>query len=112
MKTSTVSTTIAFCIKTEKFCTAFAAERKHSAMFKLFNKKYLGLVVLGVTWLAFFSRTLFLRQVYFLDDLKIIFYPLEHSYAFFQHHWQLPQWDPTFGFGQPLLGWGQLGFFT
>lgn len=63
-------------------------------------------------WLIFFSRTLFAGKFYFLDDLKIIFYPLEYVYAQFQHHWQLPQWSPLFGFGQPLLAWGQLGFFT
>src|SRR3989344_3597317 len=68
--------------------------------------------LLFLTWLVFFSRTLFLGQVYFLDDLKIIFYPLEYVYSQFQSAWQLPQWSPLFGFGQPLLAWGQLGFFS
>lgn len=71
-----------------------------------------GLAAIFLTWLIFFCRTLIGRDVYFLDDLKIIFYPLETVYAQFQHHWQLPQWSPLFGMGQPLLGWGQLGFFT
>lgn len=68
--------------------------------------------ILVATWLIFFSRTLFAGQVYFFDDLKIIFYPLEHVYGEFQRAWQLPIWSPLFGFGQPLLAWGQLGFFT
>ncbi len=71
-----------------------------------------GLGILIGVWLIFFSRTLFFNQVYFLDDLKIIYYPLEHIYAGFQHNWQLPKWSNEFGFGQPLLAWGQLGFFT
>lgn len=72
----------------------------------------LGLLIIGLTWLIFFSRTIFLRQVYFLDDLKIIYLPLEHAYALSQSHWQLPVWSNLFGFGQPLIAWGQLGFFT
>lgn len=71
-----------------------------------------GLATIIVVWLIFFCRTLTGQSVYFLDDLKIIFYPLETVYAQFQHQWQLPQWSPLFGMGQPLLGWGQLGFFT
>src|SRR3989344_5391683 len=79
----------------------------------MFNKKnYLPLTLLFLTWLIFFSRTLFLGKYYFLDDLKILYYPLEYAYAEFQAAWQLPQWSPLFGFGQPLLAWGQLGFFT
>ncbi|MBI4022143.1 MAG: hypothetical protein HY372_02205 [Candidatus Andersenbacteria bacterium] len=72
----------------------------------------LALLILLLTWLIFFSRTIFLQQVYFLDDLKIIFYPLEHAYGEFQRALALPVWSPLFGFGQPLLAWGQLGFFT
>src|SRR3989344_2251045 len=68
--------------------------------------------LLLLTWAIFFSRTLFLGQVYFLDDLKIIFYPLEHVYGEFQRAGELPEWSPLFGFGHPLLAWGQLGFFT
>src|SRR3989344_5886696 len=68
--------------------------------------------LLLLTWAIFFSRTLFLGQVYFLDDLKIIFYPLEHVYGEFQRAGELPEWSPLFGFGPPLLAWGQLGFFT
>ena len=68
--------------------------------------------ILVITWVIFFSRTLFAGQVYFLDDLKIIFYPLEHVYGEFQRSWSLPEWSPLFGFGHPLLAWGQLGFFT
>jgi hypothetical protein len=71
----------------------------------------LGASLLLLTWFIFFSRTIFLGQWYFLDDLKAIYYPLEHVYATFQHDWQLPHWSPLFGFGQPLLAWGQLGFF-
>ncbi|MGH9857589.1 MAG: hypothetical protein ACRD4B_07070, partial [Acidobacteriota bacterium] len=63
-------------------------------------------------WLIFFSPLLSGQQVYFLDDLKIIFYPLEHVYAEFQASGHLPQWSNVFGFGHPLIAWGQLGFFT
>src|SRR3989338_10020290 len=72
----------------------------------------LAVALLVLTYLLFFSRTLFLGQVYFLDDLKIIFYPLEHVYGEFQRAGELPEWSPLFGFGHPLLAWGQLGFFT
>ncbi len=70
------------------------------------------LILLSGAWFAFFSRTILGMQVYFLDDLKIIYYPLEYIYAQFQSHLQLPLWSQYFGFGQPLLAWGQLGFFT
>lgn len=76
------------------------------------KKHRFGLLLLLTTWMIFFSRTLFLQQVYFLDDLKIIYYPLEYAYSAFQQAWALPLWSSAFGFGQPLLGWGQLGFFT
>src|SRR6185436_4983952 len=75
------------------------------------SEKY-GLIIIGLVWLIFFSPIISGKFVYFLDDLKIIYYPLEYEYAHFQHAWQLPEWSLTFGFGQPLLGWGQLGFFT
>ena len=71
-----------------------------------------GLLILVPTWLVFFSRILSGRFVYFLNDLKIIYYPLEIAYASFQAAGQLPAWSTLFGFGQPLLAWGQLGFFT
>ncbi len=71
-----------------------------------------GWLLLGSTWILFFGRILSGRYIYFLDDLKILYYPLEVAYASFQHTWQLPLWSPLFGFGQPLLAWGQLGFFT
>lgn len=63
-------------------------------------------------WLIFFSRILIGQYVYFLDDLKIIYLPLEYAFSQFQHSGQLPQWSPYFGFGHPLLAWAQLGFFT
>ncbi len=78
----------------------------------LLKTNKIGLSVIFLTWLIFFSRTLFAGQIYFIDDLKNIYYPLEHVYAQFQHQWQLPQWSNVFGFGQPLMAWGQLGFFT
>src|SRR3989344_3867285 len=78
----------------------------------IFKQHWLPLTLLLITWAIFFSRTLFLGQVYFLDDLKIIFYPLEHVYGEFQRAGELPEWSPLFGFGLPLLAWGQLGFFT
>ncbi len=76
------------------------------------KQNWLPLTILLVIWAVFFSRTLFLGKYYFLDDLKILYYPLEYVYGEFQSNWQLPQWSPLFGFGQPLLAWGQLGFFT
>lgn len=78
----------------------------------LLINNFAAIAFLALTWLIFFSRTIFGGQVYFLDDLKTIFYPLEHVYGQFQAAWQLPAWSPLFGFGQPLLAWGQLGFFT
>jgi hypothetical protein len=77
-----------------------------------FKKNRLGLFAMFFTWLIFFSRTLTGRFVYFLDDLKIIYYPLEHIYATFQRLGQIPEWSNLFGFGHPVLAWGQLGFFT
>ncbi len=74
------------------------------------HKNGLGLVFL--TWFIFFLPILSGKYAYFLDDLKIIYYPIETLYAHFQHNWQLPVWSNAFGFGQPLLAWGQLGFFT
>jgi hypothetical protein len=71
-----------------------------------------GLLLLAAIWLIFFSRTLFLQEIYFLDDLKAIFYPLEHVYAAAQASGELPEWSNYFGFGHPLIHWGQLGFFT
>ena len=73
---------------------------------------WLGLCLIALTWLIFFWRILFGGQIYFLDDLKIIYYPLEYVYGETQNAWQLPLWSPYFGFGQPLVAWGQLGFFT
>ena len=72
----------------------------------------IAIAALAVAWVAFFSRTLFNQLVYFLDDLKIIYYPLESVYATMQQANQLPLWSRFFGFGQPLLAWGQLGFFN
>jgi len=79
---------------------------------RLLHRNRSGLVVLLVMWLLFFSRTFSGQAVYFLDDLKIIFYPLEHVYGTFQANGRLPVWSPLFGFGHPLIAWGQLGFFT
>jgi hypothetical protein len=79
---------------------------------RLINRDGAAIAIIAITWAIFFSRLLNGSSVYFLDDLKIIFYPLEVIYAAFQQAWSLPVWAPEFGFGQPLLGWGQLGFFT
>lgn len=79
---------------------------------KISHSDLIALLSLLAAWLIFFSRTIFAQLVYFLDDLKIIFYPLESVYAYFQHANQLPLWSRYFGFGQPLLAWGQLGFFN
>ncbi|MEX2055244.1 MAG: YfhO family protein, partial [Candidatus Andersenbacteria bacterium] len=65
-----------------------------------------------VTILIFFGRTIFLQQFYFFGDLKVMFYPLESEYSTFQNQWSLPQWSSHFGFGQPLMAWAQIGFFT
>lgn len=80
--------------------------------FEFFKKNKGGLILVFLTWLAFFLPILSGKFVYFLDDLKIIYFPIETLYAQFQHNWQLPLWANEFGFGQPLLAWGQLGFFT
>src|SRR3990167_5336474 len=79
---------------------------------EFFKKNRYGLAIVFFTWLAFFLPILSGKFVYFLDDLKIIYFPIETLYAQFQHNWQLPLWANEFGFGQPLLAWGQLGFFT
>ncbi len=70
------------------------------------------LLGLGFVWFVFFSRTILDRGVYFLDDLEIIYWPLEYLYASCQHSWRLPVWSTLVGFGHPLLAWGQLGFFN
>jgi hypothetical protein len=81
-------------------------------VWEFIKQNKIGLGVIFATWLIFFSRIIFGGQVYFLDDLKIIFYPLENAYASFEQSWRLPVWSNLFGFGHPLLAWGQLGFFT
>lgn len=65
-----------------------------------------------LTWLIFFIRTISGQYFYFLDDLKIIYYPLELLYGAAQAKFTLPIWSNLLGFGQPVIGWGQLGFFT
>ncbi len=80
--------------------------------FDFLQTNKVGLAIVVLTWFAFFLPILSGKYVYFLDDLKIIYYPIETLYAQFQHNWQLPLWANEFGFGQPLLAWGQLGFFT
>lgn len=79
---------------------------------QLRNTSFWGIGLIIITWLTFFSPIISGQQMYFLDDLKIIYYPIETVYAQFQHNWQLPLWSNAFGFGQPLIAWGQLGFFT
>lgn len=78
---------------------------------KMISKR-IGLTSIIATWLVFFGHVYLTNNVFFLDDLKIFYYPLEQVYAQFQHTWQLPLWSNGFGFGHPLLAWGQLGFFT
>ena len=70
------------------------------------------LVMMAATWLGFFWRQIFQGLVYFQADIGVVFYPLEYVYGVFQHARQLPVWSTEFGFGHPLLAWGQLGFFT
>lgn len=71
-----------------------------------------GLSLVILTWLLFFSRLLSGRYFYFLDDLKIIYYPLETLYTAAQARFTLPVWSNLFGFGQPIIAWGQLGFLA
>lgn len=80
--------------------------------FEFLRKNKNGLALVFLTWFVFFLPILSGKYMYFLDDLKIIYYPIETLYAQFQHSWQLPLWANEFGFGQPLLAWDQLGFFT
>ena len=72
----------------------------------------LGFGLLFLTWGVVFSPIISGQKIYYLDDLKIIYLPLERAYAQSQAQWSLPLWNNEFGFGQPLLSWGQLGFFT
>ncbi len=72
----------------------------------------LGLGLVLMTWFIFFIRTISGQYFYFLDDLKIIYYPLEVIYAAAQANFTLPVWSNLLGFGQPVIAWGQLGFFT
>lgn len=64
-----------------------------------------------LTWFAFFAP-LAAGRTHFVNDIKKLYYPLEVAYAEAQQSGNLPVWNPYFGFGQPLLAWGQLGFFT
>lgn len=80
--------------------------------FAWLKRERLGLGLLGGAWAVFFGHVFLAGNVFFLDDLKIIYYPLEHAYAQAQANWELPLWNNEFGFGHPLLAWGQLGFFT
>lgn len=76
------------------------------------NKEGMGLAVMLITWLGFFWRQIFKGQAYFQGDIGVVFYPLEYVYGVFQQARQLPVWSTEFGFGHPLLSWGQLGFFA
>lgn len=78
----------------------------------LWKKEGLGLAVMLITWLGFFWRQIFNGQAYWHGDIGVVFYPLEYVYGVFQQARQLPVWSTEFGFGHPLLSWGQLGFFT
>lgn len=79
---------------------------------KFLQQNRLGLSLIVAAWAIFFGHVYLAGNIFFLDDLKIIYYPLEHAYAQAQANWSLPLWSNEFGFGQPLLAWGQLGFFT
>jgi hypothetical protein len=70
-----------------------------------------GLILLAGL-VIFFSPVLFGRELYFFQDLKRIFLPIEHEYRQRMLAGELPQWSPFFVFGQPLLAWGQWGFFA
>ncbi|MAF81169.1 hypothetical protein CL628_04115 [bacterium] len=76
------------------------------------HENIVAILILAAAWLIFFSPLLFGGQVYFLDDLKILYLPIEHAFAEAQAAGVLPTWDYRFGFGHPLLAWGQLGFFV
>lgn len=84
----------------------------NSRLLTYIHQNRVGLSFIILTWAIFFGRIFLAGNIFFLDDLKIIYYPLEKAYAEFQHNWQLPLWSNEFGFGHPLLAWGQLGFFT
>ncbi|MEX2054929.1 MAG: hypothetical protein WD972_01995, partial [Candidatus Andersenbacteria bacterium] len=49
--------------------------------------------LLVVAWVFFFSRLIVGKSVYFLGDLKTIYYPLEYAYALAQRVGQLPHWS-------------------
>lgn len=57
------------------------------------------------------------RQIIFFGktvgdlDAKLAFLPIEIIYRWFQDHGQMPWWTTSLGFGQPAIGWGQLGYF-
>ncbi|HBE89600.1 MAG TPA: hypothetical protein DDW41_00115 [Candidatus Andersenbacteria bacterium] len=76
------------------------------------EREGIGLVAMLITWLGFFWRQIFNGQAYWQGDIGVVFYPLEFVYGVFQKARQLPVWSTEFGFGHPLLSWGQLGFFT
>lgn len=76
------------------------------------SKNYVAVLLLVAAWLVFFSPLLVGGEIYFADDLKILYVPIEHWYAQAQRAWELPVWSPYFGFGQPTIAWSQLGFFT
>lgn len=84
-----------------------------SAKFKsIIQENRYGLAIILLAWVVFFAPLLSGKYIYFLDDLKIIYYPIEHEYAQAQSELRLPTWSNSFGFGHPLIAWGQLGFFT
>lgn len=76
------------------------------------RRERVAMAMMAATWLAFFWRQIFLNKVYFEGDTAQLFYPLEFVYGLAQRSWRLPLWSPEFGFGHPLLAWGQLGFFN
>lgn len=69
-------------------------------------------LVLAVAWGVVAWPFLFDGSIVTELDTTLVALPIEFVYRQFQDHWQLPWWSSEFGFGHPLLAWGQLGFFV
>ena len=75
------------------------------------SKNNILLLLAIMTLIVMFKDIVFFGKTIADQDAKLAFLPIETLYKTYQYHWQLPVWSPFLGFGHPVIGWGQLGFF-
>jgi hypothetical protein len=74
-----------------------------------FSADLAAVAILALLTLAFFSRVIVRRQVFFHSDIKDYFVPMKTLYAERLSHWNLPFWNPYIECGYPDQAEGQNG---